>query len=798
MFLKYLAFTWKYLLRHPLFSLINMAGLVIGITGALFIYIYCSYQLSFDRFHEDYERIYRLVGIDNNLGISSNQVGITMPPLAPVLEAELPEVEESVRYRAQGEALIGVGDRLYYADNLAYTEDSFFDLFDYPLLRSISGPLLDRPRSAIVTAEFGRILFGDEDPLGRTVRLNNDQDLEIVGVMANNRSDSHLQFDLLVALEFLGPDDENSEQLQRFLGNWGMIAMPGYIRLAAGADAGDVASKVSALVEQRATFGNFSATIQPLKDVHLDSADILFDGYNRNKGDAMQVYMLASVAVFLLLIAAFNYMNLSTARSTLRSREVGIHKASGATRWDLARLFLLESFLLVGISTILSLGLLTLLEPLVSLPLEVGFLQYLLQNGAVIALGAALLVLLALLAGSWPAFVLSSFSPTTVLKAGVSSVARGLWLRRLLVVLQFGFSIVIIIGMLVVGKQLDFMRTMNPGFERDGIVNITLTDQVTRGANYDALLNLLRQAPGVVSVGGSSNMPGQTFGRGGIGSENTPPGEFTVISRLVIDDHFLDTLSMNLVEGRGYSSEYPADMQQSVLLNQSAVRALGWEDGANRTVLMGGQPRTVVGVVEDFHFASLRHQIEPVVLLKQESGHRILSIRIDRAQPRLALDGIRDAWEQINPDYPFEYSFFTEEYNRLMQDDETFSSLLNQFTFIAILIACLGLYGLASFTAERKTREISIRKVLGAGPGHVMSLVLFEYGVLILAANALAWTAAYIFVDNWLAAFAYRIDMSWSSFLLASVGTTLLAILTVSGEVGNVVRSKPAYALRSE
>ncbi|MGP1609891.1 MAG: ABC transporter permease, partial [Burkholderiales bacterium] len=238
--------------------------------------------------------------------------------------------------------------------------------------------------------------------------------------------------------------------------------------------------------------------------------------------------------------------------------------------------------------------------------------------------------------------------------------------------------------------------------------------------------------------------------------------------------------------------------QQSVLLNESAVRSLGWEQGANRTVLMGGQRRTVVGVVEDFNFASLRHQIEPVVLLRQERGHRMLSIRIDRTQAVLALDGIRAAWEQVNSDYPFEYSFFTEEYNKLMRDDAAFSALLNQFTFIAILIACMGLYGLASFTAERKTREISIRKVMGAGPGHILSLILLEYGVLILIANMLAWTAAYVFVDNWLSAFAYRIDLSWSSFLLASSVTTLLALATVSGEVGSVVRSKPAYALRSE
>ncbi|HEX5049307.1 MAG TPA: ABC transporter permease [Gammaproteobacteria bacterium] len=798
MFLKNLHFSWQFLKRNPLFFLINVVGLVIGITSALFIFIYVSFETSYDRFHDGYENIYRVLGIDNALGVSNNTVGIVMPPLGPAMEETIPEVAQTVRVRTQGESFITVGDRKFPVKNLVFTEDAFFEVFSFPLLQRRPGALLDKPASAVMTRAFAEKVFGAENPMGKLFRLNN-QDVEVAGVMENVRPDSHMQLELLVALNFLSPEAEGAQQLQNFLTTWGTIAMVTYAKLHPGASEQVVDTKLKALLAERSVMKTFSATLQPLKDAHLGSNDVLFDDFNRNKGDESKIVMLSSVAVFLLLIAAFNFMNLSTARASLRAKEVGVRKSAGATRAQLVRQFLQESLLLVGIALVLGVVLLRILEPVVSLPVEGGFLAYLLDHPRAVLAAVAAAALVGLLAGAYPAFVLSSFSPMTMLKGRFAHSAQGLWLRRVLVVLQFALSIAIIIGMLVVAAQLAYMKSTNPGFERDGIVNLTLNDQVLQ-SRFGVLKERLLALPQVVSVGGSSNMPGDTFGRTGVRPFGADSDEFYIMSALNVDAQYLDTLSMKVAAGRGYSTEFGADATQSIILNESAVRALKWttEDAVGKTIPMGPSQRTVVGVVQDFHFADMRHRVEPVLLFYRDGPTRILSVRIDKRAPREALDGMAAVWRDVNPEFPFAYTFFTAEYERLFRDDEQFSAILIQFTFIAIVIACLGLYGLSSFSADRKTKEIGIRKVLGAGAGSLLKVVLNEYAVLIAVANLLAWGVAWVVMSRWLAGFVYRTELPLSSFVLATAGTALLALATVGRDVLKVMRSRPVSSLRYE
>jgi putative ABC transport system permease protein len=441
------------------------------------------------------------------------------------------------------------------------------------------------------------------------------------------------------------------------------------------------------------------------------------------------------------------------------------------------------------------------LESVVGLPLGEGFLSYLLGHPRVVLASAFGIVLLALLAGAYPAFVLSSLSPMRMLSGKFAHSSQGLWLRRILVVLQFAISIAIIIGMLVVYQQLQFMKNKNPGFQRDGIVNLTLNDNALV-ANYTVLKDRLLAAPHVVSVAGSSNMPGSTFGRTGVRLLGAGSEDFYIMSALSMDGAYLDTLSMKLVAGRNYSPQIGTDRTESIILNESAVRALGWrtEEAVGKVLATGGpgQQRTVVGVVEDFHFADMRHRVEPVILFYQEDAHRVLSIRIDKDAPREALDGIAAAWRNINPAFPFSYQFFTDEYEQLFRDDEKFSAILVRFTFIAIVIACLGLYGLSSFSADRKTKEIGIRKVLGAGAGSLLKVVLKEYVALIVVANLVAWGIAWYVMSGWLSGFVYRTDIPLSSFVLATAGTALLALATVGREIVKVMRSRPVSSLRYE
>jgi putative ABC transport system permease protein len=798
MFLKNLHFSWQFLKRNPLFFLINVVGLVIGITSALFIFIYVSFETSYDRFHDGYENIYRVLGIDNALGVSNNTVGIVMPPLGPAMEETIPEVVQTVRVRAQGQGFITVGDRKYPVENLVFTEDSFFEVFSFPLLQRQPGVLLDKPASAVMTRAFAQKVFGAENPMGKLFRLNN-QDIEVVGVMQNVPADSHMQLELLVALNFLSPDAEGAQQLQNFLTTWGTIAMVTYAKLRPGASEAAVEKQLTGLLAERSVMKTFSATLQPLKDAHLGASGVLFDDFNRDKGDASKIVMLSSVAVFLLLIAAFNFMNLSTARAALRAKEVGVRKSAGATRTQLIRQFLQESLLLVGIALVLGVVLLRILEPVVSLPLDEGFLAYLLDQPQAVLATVFAAAVVGLLAGAYPAFVLSSFSPMTMLKGRFAHGAQGLWLRRVLVVLQFALSIAIIIGMLVVVQQLDYMKNKNPGFVRDGIVNLTLNDQPLQ-ARFSVLRERLLALPQVVSVGGSSNMPGETFGRTGVRPFSADSEDFYIMSALNVDAQYLDTLSMKIAAGRGYSAEFGADATQSIILNESAVRALKWtnEEAVGKTIPMGPAPRTVVGVVKDFQFADMRHQVEPVLLFYRDGPTRVLSVRIDKNAPREALDGIAAVWRDVNPEFPFAYKFFTEEYERLFRDDEEFSAILIQFTFIAIVIACLGLYGLSSFSAERKTKEIGIRKVLGAGAGSLLKVVLKEYAVLIALANLLAWGIAWYVMSEWLSGFVYRTEIPLSSFVLATAGTALLALVTVGREIFKVMRARPVNSLRYE
>jgi putative ABC transport system permease protein len=609
-----------------------------------------------------------------------------------------------------------------------------------------------------------------------------------------------MKFDLLVSLNFLSPDEEGADRLRAFLETWGTIAMVTYTRLEPGASELAVEDRLTALLAERSVMKTFSATLQPLTDAHLGSRDILFDDFNRDKGDAQKVLILASVAVFLLLIAAFNFMNLSTARASLRAKEVGLRKTVGATRGQLVAQFLQESLTLVAFAAALGLALTWVLEPLVSLPLDQGFIAYLFSHEDALLAAALAMAALGLLAGSYPAFVLSSFKPVLVLKGKFANSAQGLWLRRLLVVLQFALSVAVIIGMLVVQQQLDYMRSKDPGFVRDGVLNLELNDPALQ-ANYAVLKNRLLQLPQVETVASSSNMPGQTFGRRGVTPEGGGENDFFIMSALQIDSAYLDTLGMKLAAGRGYSTDYANDASESLLLNESAVRALGWrnDDAVGRSLGVGNnQRRTVIGVVQDFHFADLRHQIEPVMLTYREEGNRMLSLRMNSGAPEQALAGIAAVWSEINPAFPFSYSFFSQEYESQFSDEEEFSSLLNQFTFIAIIIACLGLYGLASFSAEQKTKEIGVRKVLGAGNGSLLRLILREYAVLMVLANLLAWGLAWVVMQRWLSGFAYRAELPLTSFALATVGTTVVALLTVGRVLVKVLQTRLAETLRYE
>lgn len=795
MILKNLWFSWRYLRQNPLFMLINVAGLVTGITSALLIFIYLNYESSYDKFHRDHQDIYRVLGENS---VNGSRRGITMPALGAAMEEQIPGVLKAVRISDETRgrfAFVTVGDRKFDVNNVAFADGAFFEVFNFPLLQQQDATLLERPHTAVLSASFARKIFGDAPAPGKVLTYDGI-DVEVVGVMQDFPADSHMQLDVLLDFNTQYPEDT----LAGFFASWDYIGMVTYVKLEPGADVEDVTARLQQLLLERTGDNTSRAVLQPLADAHLHSTGIVFDDFNHNKGDASKMLMLGSVAVFLLLIASFNFMNLSTARSALRAKEVGVRKVNGSTRWQLIQQYLQESMLLVFSAAVLGVLLLSELAPLVSLPLAQGYVSYFLSHGSVMMGAFSALVLLGLLSGSYPAFVLSSFSPVAVLKGRFASSSQGLWLRRVLVVAQFALSIALIIGLLVVYRQLAFMKNQDPGFAHNGIVTLALEDEVLSG-NATVLRNRLLQVPQVQAVTGSSSKPGSTFSSiSSLAPAGNDSDAASTVSawRLRMDEHYLDTLRMTLIAGRNFSSDTPSDATNAIILNESAVRALGWDDAIGRTVMTGPVQRTVIGVVKDFHFADMRQKIAPVMMLYEPENSRVLSIRINGNVDGSALPGIETAWKDVNPDYPFSYTFFTDDYNQLFRDDEKFSGMLVQFTCIAVVIACLGLYGLAAFSAEQRTREIGIRKVVGAGTAALLKVVLQEYALLLAVANVLAWGIAGIVMYQWLAGFAYRTDLALSSFVLATLGMSALALLTVGREMFRMVRYKPVDALRYE
>lgn len=786
--------TLRYSNKNRSFSLINLAGLILGISSSLLIYAFVSFELSFDSFHQDGDRIYRVLGVDEAIGVSNNQVGIVMAPLAPAMESEISQVEDTVRIQGQGRSLITVENESYYTQFMISAEPSLFEMFDFELRQGIAGQVLSEPDTAVITEEYAQVLFGDTDPMGKVLRVNNNQDVQIVGIMADVAANSHLQFDLITSFRLSSNATEQQVQGRE---NWGFINTSIYTKLARGSSETEVEQQLSALITERGAMSSFGATLEPLFDAHLDSTTTLFDGQNNQKGNADQVFILATVAVFILLIAAFNFMNLSTARSSTRAKEVGVRKVNGASRLQLGAQFMLDSLVYVFVASLISVALVLTFGPMINFPVDINFAEQLFPDVSAIVLLISGLALLAVLAGSYPAFVLSGLPMMNVLKESSQSSGRGKLLRWCLVVVQFGISVGIIIGMFVVSDQLTFMKNKDIGFERNGIVNIRLGDRILRDS-FEELKNELEAIPEIQSLATSSNMPGLGYGRTGIQPEGGDPDDQYVVSTVNIDANYLDTLEMRVIEGRGYSDDIASDETEALIVNQAVLDALGWDTGLGRTISTFGGDRTVIGVLENFHFTNLRHEIEPLVMNFSPGSNSFLSLKIGSADVSSALGKIEAVWREINPEHPFEYTFFNEDFENLFSDDEEFSVMLFQFTFIAIIVACLGLYGLASFSADQKTKQIGIRKVLGAPSLSISLLVMKEYVILILIANALAWPVMWLVLNTWLNGFVYRIELSLLSFLMATVLTTIIAMATVSREIYRIVANNPVKALRYE
>jgi putative ABC transport system permease protein len=783
------------LLKEKGYSFIKITGLAFGLSVSMIIFLYIKEDLSFDDFNKNYKRIVRLLTIDSAEGVSSKVVGVTQGGLGPAADAEIPEVINSVRFTGGGRYDLSYEGNALKCEQAFRVDPSVFDVFDFKIIKGATSGILDKPGSIAITESLAKKIFGENDPIGQTVKLNLTTDLFVTAVLADQPGNSHLQFDLLHSLV----PGQNEDGLRQALTSWQGIFCRTYLLLENPTDIETLNTKLQAISTKNNAFQFFKPVAQRLEDVHLQSKEILFE-FNANKSDTLNVYILSVIALLILVLAAVNFMNLVTAKSAGRAKEVGMRKVIGAVRAQLVGQHLTESIIVTTIATIIAFVLTYLSVPFLNSAYQRFADPSMLLTPQSLAILVALVIIVGLLAGAYPAFVLSSFRPMMVLKGSFKNSSAGIQLRKVLVVLQFTISIALMVGTGIVFEQMQFIHNANLGYSRDQIISIQQSGAtVTRTKTLKT--ELLRN-PNIVAVGTSSTRIGQQLGRTVIAPEGIDTQTPIVVSQMNADESFIPTMDMKMIAGRNFSLDYKDSL--SMVINEEMTRLLKWNDAVGKKISLQTGPNptdltayTVVGVVKDFHFATIRHKLEPMFMLYNENNNA-MSVKVKAAAAQESIAHLEDSWKKVNPGSTFEYAFLDDQFANLYRNERAFSKMFTHFTLLALFIAALGLFALSAFTAEQRKKEIGIRKVMGATNSSILIRLSSEFIQLIVIAFFLASAIAYFVMKQWLLDFQYRIDMPVSVFVVAGIGAILIALFTVSLQGMKAATANPAESLRTE
>lgn len=783
------------LFKQPGYSVIKIAGLAFGLAASMMIYLYIQEDLSYDKFHTKYDRIVRLLTIDNAEGVSSKLVGVTQPRLAPAAEQELPEVRKYVRFTGGGKYDLMYGDNVLKCEAAFRVDPSVFDVFDFEIISGERTGALDNPGSIAITQTLAKKIFGTENPLGKTVMLNQNTELHVTAVLADVPKNSHLQFDLLYSLV----PGQNEDGLRQALETWQGIFTFSFLLLDDVPAIDELNAKLKAISQKNNAYEFFTPVVQPLKDIHLMSKDILFES-NANKSDILNVYVLSTIAILILILAAVNFMNLVTAKSASRAKEVGMRKVIGAIRYQLIAQHLTESILVTLFAAILAFALVFAVVPFLNSTYQrYADTSVLLHTQSLILLGVLVLVV-GTIAGLYPALVLSSFKPITVLKGSFKNSTKGIQLRKSLVVLQFTISIALMVGTGIVFQQMHFIYNTDLGYDRTQVLSIQQNAASIQHAT--TLRTELLRNENIVSVGTSSARIGQQLGRTNIFPEGSTSETNIITSIMVADEQFIPTMDMKIAAGRNFSHAY--DDSLSMIINEEMMRLLKWDDAVGKKISLqsGGNTTdqtayTVIGVVQDFHFATVRHKLEPLFIL-YNAQNQALSIKIKTGNTKEAITHIEETWKKVNPGMTFEYAFLDEQFANLYRNEQAFANMFTHFTILALVIAGLGLFALSAFTADQRKKEIGIRKVLGASNTTIFYKLSVEFIVLILISFAFASVISYYVMRQWLQDFQYSIEIGVGIFLLAGVASLIIALLTISFQAVKASVTNPVDSLRTE
>ncbi len=800
MFNNYLKSLWRYVARNKGFTFINVSGLAIGMLACMLIAQFVLHELSYDNFLENNDRIFRLQLDRYNKGEITTRWAAGAAGIGPDLKANFPEVEEYVRLHRRT-SVLAVGDIFFKEENIFAASEGFFKVFSVRLISGIDSTALKAPFTIVLSQTLARKYFGNADPVGKTIRSNGRRDYHVTGVFEDIPANSHMEIDALVSFSSLVKawnDPITSWQWDGFLT---------YIKLRPHVDPKSFEGKLPAYVERKESenLKPYNAAmvfnLQPVTDIHLDS-DYMME-FKAN-GSRQSVSFLIVVAILILAIAWINYINLSTAKSVERAREVGVRKVMGGFRSQLVQQFLTESMMLNFIAISIAVVGVLLLTPwfsdLTGRQLGYGLFSQPVFWGALVTVISAG----ALISGLYPAFILSSFRPAEVLKGKFKNSGKGTWLRKSMVIVQFVASITLIAGTFAVYSQLKFMRSQALGFnvEQTVVINSPLINDSTQVQKYQTFKNLISENAEVTSVTAASAVPGSQpdWNAGGIRRLSQSPDEANQYRVIEMDDAYIDAFGLSVIAGRSFSNAMPNE-RKSVILNASGARLMGFakpEDAIDDMINFWGDTLKIVGVVKDYHQESLKKAFEPLIFRYFEAPNGYYSIKFNTTNAKSSISKFESEWKSVFPGNPFHYFFLDSHYDQQYRADRQFGNVFGIFSCLAIFIACLGLFGLSSLTALQRSKEIGIRKVLGASVPGLLGLISKEFINLVVVAIVLSVPLGAWMINSWLQAFAYRIPLSWWLFALPGLCVTVIALLTISLQTVKAAMANPVKSLRSE
>ena len=795
---NYVLITLRSLRKHFSYSLINVFGLGLGLATFILLMVWIQHEVSYDKFHTNADRIYR-ASLEYGFGGQVSKTSVSPTALLPTLQKNFSEIENGVRVYNPSfytPYIVKRDDQIFQEDHFYFADSSFFKIFSYKLISGNPDKVLAEPYSAVLTQSSAKKYFGDQDPIGKTLHVNGTTDYQVTGIVEDAPVNSYLQFDFIGSFHSLRAGREEP--------SWWSANYQTYLLIDEAAQLATIEQKTNDIVKnilasELTNEGDYvKYNFMKLTDIHLRSTNA---SEMETVGDIQYIYIFSGVAFLILLIACINYVNLATARASDRAKEVGIRKVVGALRKQLFLQFLGESILITFLGFCVAFLFAQIALPFFNILTGTRISHNIFYQPSFMIMSFFLLVTIALLSGAYPAFAITAFKPVSILKGNFKFSGKGIWLRQFLVVSQFSISVILVVGTIVILKQLNFIQDKKLGYTKESTIVFPLDEKTEKV--YDQLKIEFLRSGKAAYVGRATESPVQVKGGYGLNTDET--AERGIIATGVsVDDDYIRALGMEIIAGRNYTEadfkKANADTIYSFIVNESALHALNltWENAVGKKARVSGRKGEIIGVVRDFHFASLHQPIGPLVMFNELSQYNFVFIKLNQGEVQSSLETLKKVYASIVPHRPFEYEFIDQQFEALYSAEQRMGTIFSVFATLAIFIACLGLLGLVSFSASQKTKEIGIRKVLGATAPNIVLLITRDFTKLVVVAIAIGIPTAYWIMTQWLSDFAYKTDIGLWPIVIAAILCIAIAFVTASYQAIKAAFINPASTLRSE